>query len=104
LSFKAVKLQAALQKVAILEKDIEAANQSLEEGKRKFADSEESKTKEELSRLRCRVIELEAQLNREIAEKKVLALDQDRYRIAAHKLVRYESCRIKMFFLFFNKL
>lgn len=89
-----------MQKIAILEKDVGTANKLLEVEKKKFAESEEKKTKEELSRLRCRVMELESQLNREIAEKRVLALDQDRYRMAAHKLVRHISSYIKTLFFF----
>mmetsp|Transcript_1128 Transcript_1128/g.2049 ORF Transcript_1128/g.2049 Transcript_1128/m.2049 type:complete len:489 (-) Transcript_1128:1372-2838(-) len=85
---EAVKLQTALQKIAILEKDKEAIVRLLEEEKKRFTDSEENKMKEEVSRLRCRIIELESQLTREIAEKKILASDQDRYRIAAHKLAK----------------
>lgn len=89
------KLQSAQNKIVILEKDIENANKrnyelqtTLDEERKRYKDSHENRAKEELSSMRCRIIELESQLKREISEKNDLSLELERYRVAAHKLAK----------------
>jgi len=62
---------------------------ALGEERQKYQQSDVCKSQHEVSRLKHRVAELESVLKREVAEKNGLTSEQERYRNAAHKLVRF---------------
>jgi hypothetical protein len=89
------KLKMTLGKIKILEKEsnitIEKCKNlenALSEERQKYEQSDVCKSQHEASTLKNRVVELESVLKREVAEKNGLASEQERYRNAAHKLVR----------------
>ena len=90
------KLKMTLGKIKLLEKESNITNEkckklenALSEERQKYQQSDVCKSQHEVSTLKNRVVELESVLKREVAEKNGLASEQERYRNAAHKLVRF---------------
>jgi chromosome segregation ATPase len=81
------KLQVSTDRIKLLERELNAANDKYQKLEEKYQESDACKIRNEISRLKGSVVELESVLKREMAEKNVLASEQERYRTAAHKLV-----------------
>ena len=81
-----------IDRIKLLEKELDAANKKYQECK--YQESDACKIRDENSQLKSRAVELEIVIKREVAEKKALASEQERYRTAAHKLVRFLGLRL----------
>ena len=87
-------MEAAIERVKIAEKAADAANtrakqseRELEDMKKKMSESNEATMLREITVLKTKLAEIDSQMQRVRTEKDEMALERDRYRMSANKLV-----------------
>lgn len=81
------KIKAVENATDIAKKRAKKAEESMEQLRKKFNDSNEAKAVQELNILKHRVEDMKTQIQKDTSEKKELLSQRDEYRQAAHKLV-----------------